>query len=86
MNNECKIIGTMGISQDVTKWVKEKKETEKYKKVAIGQNMRMIEQRGKAKDVINELEKNLREHLPFHSLSIHLRSKLFYLRTNKYPV
>jgi len=50
------IIGSMGISRDVTKRVKEQKETEKYKKVAIGQNMRMIELRDKVKDLISEME------------------------------
>jgi hypothetical protein len=48
----------MGISRDITKRMKEKKETEKYKKVAIGQNLRMIELRDKVKDLINELEKD----------------------------
>jgi PAS domain S-box-containing protein len=56
-NNEHKIIGTMGISRDITKRIKEKKETEKYKKVAIGQNLRMIELRDKVKELINEIEK-----------------------------
>ena len=74
MNNDGKIIRTRGISRDVTKRVKEKKETEKYKKVAIGQNMKMFELRDKVNDLINELEKDQREHLPFHSLSIHLLS------------
>ena len=50
------IIGSMGISRDVTKRVKEQKETEKYKKVAIGQNLRMIELRDKVKDLISEME------------------------------
>ena len=52
-----KIIGTMGISRDVTRQIKETKETEKYKKVAIGQNLRMIELRDKVKELIIELEK-----------------------------
>jgi hypothetical protein len=64
----------MGISRDVTKRVKEKKETEKYKKAAISQNMRMIELRDKVTDLINELEKDEQEHLPFYSLFIHLLS------------
>jgi PAS domain S-box-containing protein len=55
--NGNKIIGTMGISRDITKRIKEKKETEKYKKVAIGQNLRMIELRDKVKELINEMEK-----------------------------
>jgi len=50
------IIGTMGISRDVTKRIKGEKETEKYKKVAIGQNLRMIELRDKVKDIIQEIE------------------------------
>ena len=50
------VIGTMGISRDVTKRIKGQKETEKYKKVAIGQNMRMIELRDKVKDLIDEME------------------------------
>jgi PAS domain S-box-containing protein len=50
------IIGTMGISRDVTKRIKGEKETEKYKKVAIGQNLRMIELRDKVKDLIEEIE------------------------------
>ncbi len=50
------IIGTMGISRDVTKRIKGEKETEKYKKVAIGQNLRMIELRDKVKDLIEEME------------------------------
>ena len=57
-NKDHKIIGTMGISRDITKRIKEKKETEKYKKVAIGQNLRMIELRDKVKELINELEKD----------------------------
>jgi len=52
-----KIIGTMGISRDITRQIKETKETEKYKKVAIGQNLRMIELRDKVKELITELEK-----------------------------
>ncbi|MEM0467076.1 MAG: PAS domain-containing protein [Candidatus Thermoplasmatota archaeon] len=52
-----KIIGTMGISRDITKQIKGNKETEKYKKVAIGQNLRMIELRDKVKELISELEK-----------------------------
>jgi len=59
-NNENKIIGTMGISRDITKRIKEKKETEKYKKVAIGQNLRMIELRDKVKELISEIEKDKR--------------------------
>ena len=50
------IIGTMGISRDISKQVKEMKETEKYKKVAIGQNLRMIELRDKVKELISEME------------------------------
>jgi len=46
----------MGISRDVTKRIKGEKETEKYKKVAIGQNLRMIELRDKVKDLIEEME------------------------------
>jgi PAS domain S-box-containing protein len=57
-NNENKIIGTMGISRDITKRIKEKKETEKYKKVAIGQNLRMIELRDKVKELLIEIEKD----------------------------
>ena len=56
-NNDNEIIGTMGISRDVTKLMREEKETEKYKKVAIGQNLRMIELRDRVKDMINEVEK-----------------------------
>ncbi len=56
-DNEKKIIGTMGISRDITRRIKEKKETEKYKKVAIGQNLRMIELRDKVKELISEIEK-----------------------------
>ena len=48
----------MGISRDVTKRVNEKKNTEKYKKEAISQNMRMFELRDKVKDLIKELEKD----------------------------
>jgi len=51
------IIGTMGISRDITNHMHETKETEKYKKVAIGQNLRMIELRDKVKDLISEMEK-----------------------------
>ena len=50
------IIGTMGISRDITRRVKDRKETEKYKKVAIGQNLRMIELRDRVKELINELD------------------------------
>lgn len=57
-DNEKKIIGTMGISRDITRRIKEKKETEKYKKVAIGQNLRMIELRDKVKELISEIEKD----------------------------
>jgi two-component system, sensor histidine kinase and response regulator len=56
VTSEGKIIGTMGISRDITKRIKEKKETEKYKKVAIGQNLRMIELRDKVKELIHELD------------------------------
>jgi two-component system sensor histidine kinase/response regulator len=56
-NKENMIIGTMGISRDITKRIKEKKETEKYKKVAIGQNLRMIELRDKVKEIIHDIEK-----------------------------
>ncbi len=56
-NKDNEIIGTMGISRDVTKLMREEKETEKYKKVAIGQNLRMIELRDRVKDMINEVEK-----------------------------
>jgi PAS domain S-box-containing protein len=48
------IIGTMGISRDITARVKERKETEKYKKVAIGQNLRMIELRDRVKELIED--------------------------------
>ncbi len=52
-----KIIGTMGISRDITKQIKGNKETDKYKKIAIGQNLRMIELRDKVKELISEMEK-----------------------------
>ncbi len=55
-NNDGELIGTMGVSRDVTKHMRETKETEKYKKVAIGQNMRMVELRDKVKDLIQEME------------------------------
>ncbi|MCX6665746.1 MAG: PAS domain-containing protein [Euryarchaeota archaeon] len=56
-DTDGKIIGTMGISRDITKQVHETKETEKYKQVAIGHNLRMIELRDKVKELVNELEK-----------------------------
>jgi len=56
-DKEGTIIGTMGISRDVTKLVKGNRETETYKKVAIGQNLRMIELRDRVKDLISEMEK-----------------------------
>ena len=56
-NDRNEIIGTMGISRDITKFIKEKKETEKYKQVAVGRNLRMVELRDKVKDILNELDK-----------------------------
>jgi len=56
-NKEGTIIGTMGISRYTTKEIKETKETEEYKKIAIGQNLRMIELQDKIRALLNELEK-----------------------------
>jgi hypothetical protein len=55
-NENDEITGTMGISRDVTAERKELRETEKYKKVAVGQNLRLIELRDKVKDLLAELD------------------------------